>query len=194
MQALEFAQLPADVGPMLLDGLASSLQPGSQPPSQEDFAGWAGAGSLCRAAVRREEAAAAAERARLAAEAAALVEEQFADDLAAQQEQAAEDWDAAFDDAEADADTDADADADADADPQAGPWPGDMEEEEEELEAGLEAEEAPQWGGASLGECCARVPGLGVACRLQPAPPSALHSGHVLVLPAGSCVRGPPRG
>lgn len=148
MQALDFAKLPADVGAMLLDGLASSLQPGSQPPSQEDFAGWAGAGSLCRAAVRREEAAAAEERARAAAEAAALVEQQFADDLAAQQEQAAEDWDAAFDDAEADADADTDADADAEA----GPWPGAMEEEEEELEAGQEAEEAPQWGGASLGE------------------------------------------
>lgn len=118
---------------MLLDGLASAFWPGSQLPGKSDFAGWAGAGSLCRAAVRREEAAAAEEQARLAAEAAELAEQQFAAELEAQQEQAAEDWEAAFDEAEAGAGVDAG-----------------FEEAEEEWEAGFVAAEQLQWG---EGEC-----------------------------------------
>lgn len=114
---------------MLLDGLASAFQPGSQLPSREDFAGWAGPGSLCRAAVRRQEAVEAAERARVAEEAAALVEQHFAAELAAQEEQAAEDWEAAFDEIVV----------------EGGPGAG-LEEPEEEWEAGFAAAEQLQWG------------------------------------------------
>ena len=81
---------------MLLDGLAAATV---TPPSPAAYERWDGAGSLCQHAAAAAAAAAAAEAAEAAQQAGGL------DALfEAQQQQAAEDWDEGWDEAEADAD------------------------------------------------------------------------------------------
>ncbi len=93
-QRLDFAVLPPDTAAMLLDGLAAAAV---APPSSAAYAGWDGPGSLCQRVAALETEAAAAE----AAEAAAAQAGEGLDALfEAQQEQAAEDWDAGWDEAE----------------------------------------------------------------------------------------------
>lgn len=78
---------------MLLDGLASTSA-GGRAPTAAELQHWCSRGSLCQVAAAR--AAAAQADARQAAQDAL-----FAAELAAQQEQAEEDWGAEFDEAEA---------------------------------------------------------------------------------------------
>lgn len=94
-QRLDFKALPRDTAEMLLDGMAASAV---SPPTAAAYERWSGAGSLCLAA------AAAAAR---AAEAAAAEAQQPAEGLdalfEAQQQQAEDDWDEAWAEAEAEA-------------------------------------------------------------------------------------------